>query len=559
MLTLMSLPDTGHSVPAAITDAAFLTVLIAPFLWLAVIKPLRGTAITASVRASHIVDHALDGIITLDEKGNLESINPAGERLFGYRAKELTGRHISTIIPRLDNASPAAYLDKRCRTETSGGPDMDGELSGRRRDGTAFSIDLALSSITLGNRKLFTGILRDITERKKTEDTLRKAKEFVETVLNSMSDAISIIDVRDHTIVGVNNVFLKEVGLPEEEVLGKPCYRVTHHRSTPCVPPDDTCPLTEALATGRPATAEHVHYNDNGETVYVEITTSPIRAADGGIIQVVHVARDVTERRLTEKELQLYNEKLKRSNRELQDFLHIASHDLQEPLRKIQTFGERLKSTCDASLGENGRDYLERMQGAAGRMQNLIESLLGFSRLTTRAQPFVPVDLDQVIREVVADLRETIDGLGGRIETGRLLTIDADAVQMRQLLHNLIDNALKFHRQDRPPVVTISATCIAAASQRRDADGSDSLCQITIRDNGIGFDEKYAKRIFGVFQRLHGRSEYEGTGVGLSICRKIVERHHGAITARATPGRGAVFTVTLPVNQSPAPARDAGN
>jgi signal transduction histidine kinase len=244
------------------------------------------------------------------------------------------------------------------------------------------------------------------------------------------------------------------------------------------------------------------------------------------------------------EQLRLSSLELERSNRELQDFAFVASHDLQEPLRKIQAFGDRLKGKHGDTLGPEGIDYLERMQAAARRMHTLINDLLTFSRVTSRAQPFVPVDLGVVAGEVLSDLEVRIQQAGARVETGDLPVIDADPLQMRQLLQNLIGNALKFHRPGDRPEVRISAT----------VDGIDGVsgpaeARITVADNGIGFDMKYLDRIFTPFQRLHGRAEYEGTGMGLAVCRRIVERHGGALTAESAPGQGARFLVRLPIHQ----------
>jgi light-regulated signal transduction histidine kinase (bacteriophytochrome) len=227
---------------------------------------------------------------------------------------------------------------------------------------------------------------------------------------------------------------------------------------------------------------------------------------------------------------------LARSNAELEQFAYVASHDLQEPLRKIQAFGDRLKSKYGEALGERGGEYLQRMQNAAKRMQTLINDLLVFSRVTTKGQPFIPVDLAQVAREVVSDLDVCIERVGGHVELGDLPNTHADPLQMRQLLQNLISNGLKFHKEGTPTVKVYGQLL-------------DGMCRLTVEDNGIGFDEKYLDRIFTIFQRLHGRSEYEGTGVGLAICRKIVERHGGTIAAKSAPGQGATFIVTLPVKQ----------
>jgi light-regulated signal transduction histidine kinase (bacteriophytochrome) len=231
---------------------------------------------------------------------------------------------------------------------------------------------------------------------------------------------------------------------------------------------------------------------------------------------------------------------MKQSNRELEDFAYVASHDLQEPLRKIQAFGDRLKTKHGPDLNEQARDYLDRMQGAAGRMHTLINDLLTFSRVTTKAQPFEPTDLDQIAREVLSDLEVRLQDNDVQLDLGPLPTIDADALQMRQLLQNLIGNAVKFHQADVPPIIKIRGTTAEGP------EGED-LLTLTVEDNGIGFDEKYLDRIFTPFQRLHGRNTYEGTGIGLAVCRKIVERHGGTLTARSKPGEGATFIATLPV------------
>ena len=190
------------------------------------------------------------------------------------------------------------------------------------------------------------------------------------------------------------------------------------------------------------------------------------------------------------------------------------------------------------------------MQSAVTRMQSLIEGLLTYSRVTTQAQPFVAVDLGTVLREVLSDLDARIEQLAGTVEVDPLPIVSADPLQMRQLFQNLIGNALKFHREDVPPVVRISVEGPGGPWQSADpGESAAEVCRIYVQDNGIGFDERYADQIFGVFQRLHGRSEYEGSGIGLSVCRKIAERHGGSITARSTPGQGSLFVITLPAQQ----------
>lgn len=276
----------------------------------------------------------------------------------------------------------------------------------------------------------------------------------------------------------------------------------------------------------------------NGRRIVREVDATPL---------ILLAIGDISERRQAERLQQIHVQKLEWSNRELQDFAYIASHDLQEPLRAIQAFGERLKTRGEEDLNEEARDYLERMLRAASRMRVLIHDLLEFSRVTTKARPFAPVDLALVAQQALADLATRFEETQGCVNLGALPTLEADATQIRQLLQNLIDNALKYGQDDVPPVVTVSSEIV----REEDAlwpEGRD-MCQIKVQDNGIGFEEKYAERIFAPFQRLHSRGRYDGTGIGLAICRKIAERHGGRILAQSVSGEGSVFTVLLPIHQ----------
>jgi len=263
--------------------------------------------------------------------------------------------------------------------------------------------------------------------------------------------------------------------------------------------------------------------------------------------RAMQAARDALEERVEERtaELNLANIALQRSNKELEQFASVASHDLQEPLRKIQAFGDRLETKFGDQLGEQGRTYVDRMNASATRMRSLIDSLLNFSRITTKGQAFASTDLNLVLSEVISDLEGRLHTSGGNVRGGTLPTIEADSLQMYQLLQNLVGNGLKFHRPEEKPLVTVNSRILNSE------EGHSARCEILVEDNGIGFEEKYLDRIFEVFQRLHGRQEFEGTGMGLAICRKIAERHGGTITASSTPGRGSTFIVTLPVVQAP--------
>jgi signal transduction histidine kinase len=232
-------------------------------------------------------------------------------------------------------------------------------------------------------------------------------------------------------------------------------------------------------------------------------------------------------------------EELLRSNADLEEFAHVASHDLKEPLRKVQAFGVMLAKKCSDSLGEVGRDYLGRIQNAAERMQGLLNSLLEYSRVTNKLQPFKSVDLNESVREALSNLEILIRDKEPAVKVDQLPRVHGDPVQMVQLFQNLISNALKFQRTGERPDIRIHAP----GSQR---SGKDDACEIWVEDNGIGFEEKHLDKIFAPFQRLHGRSEYEGSGIGLATCKKIVERHGGRITARSRSGKGSTFIVTLP-------------
>jgi signal transduction histidine kinase len=266
--------------------------------------------------------------------------------------------------------------------------------------------------------------------------------------------------------------------------------------------------------------------------------------------RLANAFNEMTQRlKESENARESYIKKLAQSNRELEDFAFIASHDLQEPLRKIQTFGDRVKDKCGDRLGEEGRDYLVRMQNAATRMKALILALLTYSRVTTRPEPFSRVALTPLVQEVVSDLAARIEETGARVEVGELPVIESSPLQMRQLFQNLLSNSLKY-RSEEKPVIRVSANQVDDPAGEKN-DPGERWVKIFVKDNGIGFDEKYLDRIFLPFQRLHGRSQYEGTGMGLAICRKTVERHGGTITAKSAPGKGTTFIVTLPVRQKP--------
>jgi PAS domain S-box-containing protein len=330
-------------------------------------------------------------------------------------------------------------------------------------------------------------------------------------------------------------------GYKAEEIIGKPFSlfypEEARRRSHPAEE------LRIAAEMGR-YEEEGWRVRKDGRHFWANVVITPIRDPAGTLRGFAKITRDLTERRRLEELKDTALARLQRSNQDLQEFAMVASHDLQEPLRKIQLFAERLQEDFAPLLPEEGRDYVARMQRAADRGRALVQGLLAFSRVTTRAQPPMPTPLREVADEVIQDLESQIDTVRGKIVVGDLPTLEADRVQMRQLIQNLIGNALKFHKTDVPPVVQLGSQRLPERSP-----GQPTRWQISISDNGIGFDERYLDKIFKLFQRLHELGSYEGSGMGLAICRKIVERHGGSITARSAPDQGTTFLIELPERQ----------
>jgi signal transduction histidine kinase len=257
----------------------------------------------------------------------------------------------------------------------------------------------------------------------------------------------------------------------------------------------------------------------------------------------------IKEKTESEENLIALTNNLKASNEQLQEFAMVVSHDLQEPLRKVQAFSERLKNESESVLNEKAKDYLARMLSSIIRMQNLISSLLTLSRVQTAGKQFEKVDLKTIVQEVLSDLETESEISQAIVEISNLPVIEADPIQMRQLFQNLISNALKYKKPDQQPLIKISAIGNSNNVRNSQRISSNLMAKIIVEDNGIGFDDQYKERIFGAFQRLHTKGEYSGTGIGLTVCKRIVERHNGKITAESIEGQGTKFIVTLPMGQ----------
>jgi PAS domain S-box-containing protein len=375
-----------------------------------------------------------------------------------------------------------------------------------------------------------------LLDRRTLEQRLRDSERHFRSWFEDAPIACHEVN-RDGIVVCVNQAECELFGFPPEEMIGRPIwdFMAAEDREK------TKAGLLQRIADEQPlAPLEREYKRRDGSSVVMEIHQKRIRNAAGRATGLRTFLLDITERKRAEKTLHEQAEKLARSNAELEQFAYVASHDLQEPLRKIQAFGDRLRGKYDATLGPEGLDYLTRMQNAAARMQVLIQDLLSLSRVASHAKPFAQVDLGDVVRMVISDLEIRIQERSGRVEAADLPVLFGDRGQLAQLFQNLIGNGLKFQKPGESPLVKVSSEAVILS------DGSGAAWRITVEDNGIGFDEKYRERIFQIFQRLHGRSEYEGTGIGLAICRKIVERHGGVIAAHSSPGAGAKFVITLP-------------
>ncbi|MDP9000976.1 MAG: PAS domain S-box protein [Myxococcota bacterium] len=516
---------------------------------------------------SAIFNSANFSSIATDSNGVIQIFNVGAERMLGYTAADVVNKvtpadisDSSEIIARaallsLEFGSHIAPGFEALVFKASRGIEDIYELTYTRKDGTRFAAVVSVTALRDAQEAVIGYLLigTDNTARKQVEEERARLDREKERLRGELEQTLErstlLIDgVRDYALYTLDpegfvtswNTGAERIkGYTEDEIVGKHFSVFYEPSDVKAGRPDEE--LKRAADTGR-CEEEGRRVRKGGSSFWASVIITSLRTPNGRLRGFAKITRDITKRKEADLALTSFMGRLQRSNEELQEFAMIASHDLQEPLRKVQMFGDRLQQEFADKLGPIGEDYIKRMQGAASRGQTLIQGLLAYSRVTTKAQPPVLVDLRAIATEVASDLEAHIARVHGTIEIGALPTIEADPLQMRQLLQNLLGNALKFHPPEVSPAVRISATSV-------DIHGAPGAWQIAVSDNGVGFDEKYLDRIFKLFQRLHERGVYEGAGLGLAIARKIVDRHQGTITARSAPGQGTTMLVTLPTSQ----------
>lgn len=391
----------------------------------------------------------------------------------------------------------------------------------------------------------------DLTRK---NEELRRSEERYQKMIAEIQDYAIILLDRDGIIQNWNKGAQHIKGWSAEEAVGMN-FRIFY------TPDDQKAKLPEklidvAVKNGK-ANHEGWRVRKDGTRFWGSIVITSIHDSKNEVIGFSKVTRDLTERKLAEEafrknadEIQHKNKELEKMNQELASFAYVSSHDLQEPLRKIQTFASRIIET-EKSLSDKGKDYFGRMQNAAFRMQTLIEDLLAYSRTNTSEKKFERVDLNNLLSEVKSDLKERIEEKRAKITTDKLPTIDVIAFQFRQLLMNILSNAIKFSKPDVAPAISIDYSLEERMTLgQSNPENRRPYHHFEIRDNGIGFEPEHQHKIFEVFQRLHGRSEYSGTGIGLAICKKIVENHQGMIYAESELGQGATFHILIPESRA---------
>jgi PAS domain S-box-containing protein len=504
-----------------------------------------------SARLAAIVESSDDAIISKRLDGTITSWNNGAERVFGYTREEIVGQSITRLIPPDRLEEEPAIISRLIKGER-----VDHiETKRVTKYGELIDLSLTISPIRDQSGKIIgaSKIARDITRQKKVEKEILENEQRLQMVIEASALGTWELDLLTST-PRYSRRYLEILGFKNHQT---PSHAELLKRLHPDDLPMREQAFKEAMKTGKLQYAARLIWPD-GTIRWMEGRGNVYFDDTGKALRMTGTVRDITEEKSFSqalenmvdertRELQKANTELEKMNQELASFAYVSSHDLQEPLRKIQAFASRVMDKEYETLSPAGRDYFFRMQEAARRMQLLIQDLLAYSRTNKKEKEFVKTELNILISGVIEDLEQFIQEKNATLNIGVLPEVNIIPFQFRQLLTNLISNSLKFKKEDCPLVINIKSDTVSGADEKF-LKPDQNYYRIDVRDNGIGFDNDYAERIFEVFQRLHTRHEYEGTGIGLAICKKIAENHQGHITAFGEPEKGATFTIYLPVS-----------
>ncbi|MEP6621990.1 MAG: PAS domain S-box protein [bacterium] len=488
------------------------------------------------MNTKYLLEAAPDAMVVVNQHGAIVLFNLQAEKQFGYPRDELVGQPVTTIIPEgfaerlvADGARTAAEaLAQQIGTGI--------ELSGRRKDGTEFPIEMMLSPLDSPDGILVTAAIRNISVRKETERHLAQMESRYRGLLEAAPDAMVVVN-QAGAIVLLNVQAEKQFGYHRDELLGQQVRNIIPEGFAERLVADALRSVEDALAQQMGMGLELTGRRKNGSDFPIEIMLSPLKSEDG--ILVTAAIRDITMRKKAEAHLQaearllLKMDELNRSNQELQQFAYIASHDLQEPLRMVASYTQLLSRRYKGKLDADADEFIAFAVDGANRMQQLIQDLLAYSRVETKLEHLHETSSGDALAQALRNLRGAIEESGALVTHDEMPMVEADELQLVQLFQNLIGNGIKYHGSGIP-LVHISA-------ERNEAQ----QWMFAVKDNGLGIDPKYFERIFGMFQRLHKRDEFAGTGIGLAICKKIVQRHGGSISVASQPGQGSTFRFAL--------------
>jgi PAS domain S-box-containing protein len=477
-----------------------------------------------------LLEAAPDAMVVVNRHGKIVLLNVRAEEQFGYPRDELLGQLVTNIIP--EGFAERILADGR-RSASEALAQQIGmgiELYGRRKNGSDFPMEIMLSPLQGTEGILVTAAIRDISVRKAAERTLVQMEARYRGLLEAAPDAMVVVN-RDDEIVLLNVRAEEEFGYPRDELLGQKVTNIIPEGFAERLLADGRRSAAEALAQQIGTGIELYGRRKNGSDFPIEIMLSPLKSTDG--ILVTAAIRDISARREAEAQLLLKVEELNRSNGELEQFAYVASHDLQEPLRMVASFTQLLSRRYKGKLDADADEFIAFAVDGASRMQRLIQDLLMYSRVGTKTKKLLPTSSETALKLALLNLHETVEQSSAQVTYDPLPTVLSDESQLTQLFQNLVGNAIKY-QNSVPPRIHISA-----------ARSENKTWMFSVRDNGLGIDPRYFDKIFGMFQRLHKREEFAGTGIGLAICKKIVERHGGTISVESQPGNGSTFSFAL--------------